>query len=46
MRKIFLMTLLAAASAVYAEMKHNPDSNTLWIEDGKNIKTAKRLKIS
>lgn len=35
------MTLLAAASAVYAEMKHNPDSNTLWIEDGKNIKTAK-----
>lgn len=40
----FLMTLAAAAFAatVSAEILKNPDPNTLWIENGKNIKSAVR----
>ena len=39
--KLIVMTaVLLAGSLARAEFKMNPDSNTLWIEDGKNIKTA------
>ena len=43
MRKVF-MTLAATAFAAVlsAEIVKNPDPNTLWIENGKNIKTAAR----
>lgn len=43
MKKIF-MTLAAAAFAatLSAEIVKNPDPNTLWIENGKNIKSAPR----
>ncbi len=41
MKKVW-MTLAAAAVAatLSAEIVKNPDSNTLWIENGKNIKSA------
>lgn len=42
MKKQFLATVIfCAAASLFAEMKYNPDPNTLWIEDGKNIKTSK-----
>ena len=31
---------LVTATAIYAEMQVNPDANTLWLEDGKNITTG------
>jgi ASC-1-like (ASCH) protein len=36
---IFAFTLLYAAS-IFAEYKYKPDANTLWIEDGKDIKVS------
>ena len=40
-----LISLLTAwfilsTSAAWAELKQNPDGNTLWVEDGKDIKTG------
>ena len=40
MKKLLFSVLSLSASMVFAEMKLNPDPNTLWIEDGKNIQTA------
>ena len=37
---LFMIAVVLTASLARAEFKHKPDANTLWIEDGKNIKTA------
>jgi hypothetical protein len=42
MKKVQLLTIAVAMTgiAASAEMVKNPDANTLWIENGKNIKTS------
>lgn len=46
--KKWIMTFLAvaAAGAVQAKQLKNPDPNTLWMEDGKEIETSEQPKAS
>ena len=39
-KQLLTLSFIVAAALSFAEMKLNPDSNTLWIEDGKDIKTS------
>ena len=38
--RVLIAWVMLAASMASAELKQNPDENTLWIEDGKEIKTG------
>jgi len=45
-KSIIIIGLTLTVSTLSAEFTKNPDSNTLWIEDGKNIKTASGISVN
>ena len=42
MKKLIMALLLAAAFTAQAKQLDNPDSNTFWMEDGKDIELSQR----